>query len=166
VTVDGYYTGSDAIVIQITDPSAGFATGGGWYTFGGDRVNFGFMAKATVVNSKKVNYQGALLVIRRRPDGTVIKVKSNMFEGYSLQGTEVTFSGKANYFINGISDGNYAFTGYGNDLGTSGGGVDKFGLYYPRPGNLVATSATILGLPASAVTLAGGNIQAPQPGSK
>jgi hypothetical protein len=147
VTVGSYYTGSDAIVIQITDPSAGFATGGGWYTFGGDRVNFGFMAKATVVNSKKVNYQGALLVIRHRPDGTVIKVKSNMFEGYSLQGTEVTFSGKANYFVNGISDGNYAFTGYGNDLGTSGGGVDKFGLYYPRPGNLVATSATILGLP-------------------
>jgi len=165
-TAGGYYTGEDAIVVQITDPSAGFATGGGWYWFGGDRVNFGFMAKATVVNSKKVNYQGALLVIRHRPDGTVIKVKSNVFEGYSVQGTEVTFSGKANYSTNGVTDGNYAFTGYGNDLGTSGGGVDKFGLYYTRPGNLVATSATILGLPASAVTLEGGNIQTPQPGRK
>jgi len=85
-----------------------------------------------------------------------------VFDGYSVKGTEVTMTGKGNYSTDGLSDGNYAFTAYGNDLATSGANFDKFGLYLARSGNLLGTSTTIAGLTASAKTLEGGNIQVPQ----
>jgi hypothetical protein len=141
----------------VTDPSLGFATGGGWFTAAnGDRVNFGFMAKATT-NNKKTVYQGSMLVIRHTAAGDVIRAKSNVFDGYSISGNAVTFTGKANYTVNDAAIGNFQFTGYGLD-----GNPDKFGLYLASNPNDVATSATLAGLGASAKTLGGGNIQVPQ----
>src|SRR5262249_38770693 len=147
---------------------AGFATGGGWYYYdqaSGERVNFGFMAKATV-SKNKTNYQGSLLVIRHKANGDVVKIKSNVFDGYSIKtGTcnAVTFSGKATYSYNGSSLGNFDFAGYGEDCGTPGT-TDKFALYHGYSPNEVSTSTTLAGLPGSAKTLMGGNIQVPQPG--
>jgi hypothetical protein len=163
INSNGYWTGSDGIVVQVTDPSLGFATGGGWITLGGDRVNFGFQAKATV-NKTKTNYQGSVLVIRHLPDGSIIRAKSNVFDGYAIVGTTATFTGKATYSVNGTSLGNFTFTGYAEDNGTPGKGVDKFGFYLASAGNQIATSTTLAGLPASAIVLGGGNIQVPQPG--
>jgi hypothetical protein len=170
-----YYDGAGAALIQVTDPAAGFTTGGGWYwhngVVGGEKVNFGFMAKATV-NNKKTNYQGSLLVIRHKTNGDIIKVKSNVFEGYSI-GTTVSnctpasFSGKATYAVNGVSAGNFAFIGYGVDCGEPGTS-DKFGLYHAHTPALnyeIATSTTAAGVSGatSLKTIIGGNIQVPQP---
>lgn len=165
-----FYTETTSTVIQVTDPSLGFATGGGWYTdANGDRVNFGFMAKASV-NNRKTVYQGSLLAILHKANGDEIRIKSNVFDGYSIgsgaSSNTTTFTGKANYSVNGLSDGNYTFTGYGQDNGTPGAGVDLFGLYLARAGNEIATSPTLSGLAASARTINGGNIQVPQPSRK
>jgi hypothetical protein len=166
-----FYSGTGSTAIQISDPSLGFATGGGWFLAeNGDRMNFGFMAKASV-NNRKTVYQGSLLVIRHTSTGEVIKAKSNVFDGYSVKayttgGGSTTFTGKANYTVNGVSIGNFSFTGYAEDLGTPGSGVDKFGLYLASAGNQVATSTTLAGLVSSAKTLQGGNNQVPQPSKK
>jgi hypothetical protein len=167
-----YYQGEGAAIIQVNDPSSGFATGGGWFRYtepNGDKVNFGFMAKATV-NNKKTVYQGALLIIRHKSNGDVIKVKSNMFEGYSIQAPtnanpcgSVSFSGKATYSVNGSSQGNFVFAGYGLDCGEPGTS-DKFGVHLAGPStNEINTAATASGVGTFAKTLAGGNIQVPQP---
>ncbi len=173
ITITGnYYTGTGAAVVQITDPNAGFTTGGGWYwydetNFPGEKVNFGFMAKTTT-NNKKTVFQGSLLVIRHKADGSVVKVKSNVFEGYSIGSTDgngctpATFSGKATYSVNGTSEGNFAFTGYGLDCGEPGSS-DKFSLYHAKSPNAVSTAASVGTLAASAKTIAGGNVQVPQP---
>src|SRR5262249_1125117 len=154
--------GSGDVVMTVTDPSLGFATGGGWFTMeNGDRVNFGFEVKATV-NKQKTVYQGSVLVIRH-VGLDVIKVKGNVFDGYAIQNNTVTFSGKATYSLNGVSSGNFAYTGYGEDNATSGAGADKFGLYLGLSGNQVATAATLADLISSAKLLSGGNIQVPQP---
>jgi hypothetical protein len=165
-----FYAEATSTVIQVTDPSLGFSTGGGWYTdANGDRVNFGFMAKATV-NNRKTVYQGSLLAILHKANGDEIRIKSNVFDGYSIgsgsSSNTTTFTGKANYSVNGLSDGNYTFTGYGQDNGTPGAGVDLFGLYLARAGNEIGTSATLSGLAGSALPLKGGNIQVPQPSKK
>jgi hypothetical protein len=168
---DANYDGSGAAVLQITDPNAGFTTGGGWYwydqqNYPGEKVNFGFMAKTTT-NNKKTVFQGSLLVIRHLTDGSIIKIKSNVFEGYSVGTTSnnctpATFSGKATYSVNGVSDGNYAFTGYGMDCGEPGT-ADKFSLYHAKSPNAVSTAGSVGELSTKAKTLAGGNVQVPQP---
>ncbi|NJD10938.1 MAG: Ig-like domain repeat protein, partial [Gemmatimonadetes bacterium] len=172
ITVDGdYFTGTNSTVIQVTDPSLGFATGGGWYLMDGDRVNFGFMAKSTV-NNRKTVFQGSFLLIRHMANGDIVKVKSNVFDGYSIKalnpGGQVTFTGKANYSVNGSAVGNYSFTGYGRDVQEPGTGFDRFGIYYSMNGNVVATSPTVAGLTtdANSRVLQGGNIQVPQPQKK
>jgi large repetitive protein len=163
-----HYSGIGAAIVQVSDPASGFATGGGWYYYdsNGERVNFGFMAKATV-NKSKTNYQGSLLVIRHKSNGDVIKIKSNVFEGYSIKAATstscpaATFSGKATYSVNGISVGNYAFTGYGEDCGEPGT-TDKFSLYHAYSPNAASTSATLANLIGLAKGIQGGNIQVPK----
>ena len=166
--VSDYYTGEGAAIIQVTDPNAGFATGGGWYWYDAaktEKVNFGFMAKATIVNNKKTNFQGSLLVIRHKSDGTIVRVKSNVFDGYNIQTVgscfAASFGGKANYQENGVTIGNYQFSGYAEDCGEPGT-TDKFGLYQAYSPNAVTTSPTLAGVQASAKTLTGGNIQVPK----
>jgi hypothetical protein len=166
-----YYDGVGATVIQVTDPNAGFTTGGGWYwydqtNYPGEKVNFGFMAKATT-NNKKTVFQGSLLVIRHKTDGSVVKIKSNVFEGYSIGSTSgdctpATFTGKATYAVNGVSEGNFAFTGYGLDCGEPGT-ADKFSLYHAKSPNAVSTAASVGALSTSSKTIVGGNVQVPQP---
>jgi hypothetical protein len=162
-----YFVDTASTVIQVTDPSLGFATGGGWYADGDDRINFGFQAKATV-NNRKTVYQGGLLVIRHKPNGDEIRVKSNVFDGYSISGNAVTFTGKATYSVNGVTlaGDNYPFTGYAQDNGTPGAGVDKFGLYYAKSPNEIATASALSSLVSSAKTISGGNVQVPQPSKK
>lgn len=174
MTVTGnYYQGAGATVIQVTDPDAGFTTGGGWYWHegnpGGEKVNFGFMGKATQ-NRNKTVFQGSLLVIRHKANGDIIKIKSNMFEGYAISAppnacASTTFTGKATYAVNGSSFGNHKFTGYGMDCGEPGT-ADKFGLFHEYSPNEVNTATSAGNLPASAKTLQGGNVQVPQPSGK
>jgi hypothetical protein len=161
INTNGYWTGSDGIVVQVSDPSLGFTTGGGWFYEGTDHVNFGFEAKANI-NKNKVSYQGGVLIIRHLPDGSVIRAKSNVFDGYTILNSTASFTGKATYSVNGTSLGNFAFTGYAEDNGTPGTGVDKFGFYLAYAGNQIQTS-TLANLKTSAITISGGNIQVPQP---
>ena len=78
-----YYTGVDESVLTVNDPSLGFVTGGGTYEFYGDRVNFGFVGKATT-NKNNTAYKGNVLVIRHKPNGDVVRIKSNVFNSLSL----------------------------------------------------------------------------------
>jgi hypothetical protein len=161
-----YYRGTAEDVLTVFDPSLGFITGGGWFTWPGtdDRTNFGVNAK---YNKKRTNIQGGLLLIRHLPDGTKYRVKSNALEGLSLGDGGgfgwATFTGKNSYLEPGWLDavGNHSFIIYVEDHGEPGAGVDRLWIdVRDRDGNVVTLS-----LPDdavnNAVTIGGGNIAVP-----
>jgi hypothetical protein len=163
-----YYVGSDVDSFTVYDPSLGFATGGGTFSFGGDRVNFGFTMK---YNKSWTNLQGSLLVIRHHADGTISRIKSNSLGGLAIQDIGgcgiATFTGKSTYTAwNGgvggyVTSGGNAFTVYAEDCNNPGSGVDS--IWINGAGNLAMPSPAAL----NKKPLTGGNIVVPHtPGKK
>ena len=155
-TVGGtYYTGSYEDVFSIWDPAAGFATGGGSFMLDGDRVSFGFSFTMT---KGKTAPRGGVVVVRHLSGGGVCRAKSNNMDSPAVVGHVVTLGGKGNYScvvnnVTTIGQGNINLIVVGEDWATSGAGADKF--------RVKAMDKLDM---ATAVVLAGGNIQVPQPG--
>jgi alpha-tubulin suppressor-like RCC1 family protein len=176
-TVTGnYYTGSYSDAFTVYDPSLGFATGGGSFVLGGDKVNFGFTMK---YNKGGSNLQGNLIAVRHHPDGTVSRLKSNALGGLAL-GEDVTvpmgwasFTGKANYTTwdaaaNGgagayVTVGNQSFAVYAEDRDNPGTGPDK--VWLGAVGNL-AMDGTLATAKTKTAALTGGGIAVPHKGGK
>jgi len=176
-----YFTGGGEGVLTIMDPSLGFTTGGGHFNLSdGTRVNFGFNAK--VLKSGQV--QGSVLTIFKRSNGNYI-VKSNSMGGLAIAkiGTtthySATIAGKATYAVP-LTDpplttctpaafkcGGYSFTVYVEDNAEPGANADKYWIQVKDPsGAVVAKAAMPTPAPTNAQTIAGGNIQVPQPQGK
>ena len=172
-TVDGnYYNGFDEDVVTIYDPSRGFTTGGGTFFwpgsdefdkgYAGDETTFGFTIE---YNKKGKKLQGQLSVIRRLPDGTVHRIKTNVLDGLSV-GAETgfswaSFSGKVTYQSPQmeVAEGNHTFIAYMEDHGDTG---DRFWLQVKdKDGNVIL--ALSLDEPAAnnATLIGGGNIVVP-----
>jgi putative Ig domain-containing protein len=156
-----YYRGSYDDVFSIWDPSAGFATGGGWFMIndnnGNDRVSFGFSFTMT---KGKTSVRGGLVVIRHLPGGGVCRAKSNSMNAPSVVGNTATLAGKGNYNcvvggITTVSQGNLNILAAAVDNGTSGIDQDQF--------KVLATDLLSMG---GYATLKGGNVQVPQPQNK
>jgi hypothetical protein len=167
VTVDGgYYSGAGEDVLVVYDPSLGFTTGGGWFTWPGtdDRTNFGYTMKYSKKGSKA---QGSLLLIRHLPGGSIFRVKSNAIDGLAL-GDEgsfgwATFSGKSTYLEPGWPEpvGNHTFVVYVEDHGEPGASTDRFWIEVEdKDGNAVTLSMDPDAVD-NAVLLEGGNIVVP-----
>jgi hypothetical protein len=137
----GYYAGYGEDVLVVHDPSLGFTTGGGWFTwpdteneatgYRGDKTNVGFTMK---YNNKATNIQGSLLLIRHLADDTIYRVKSNALYGLALgEGKKAPmgwapFSGKSTYQEPGWPrpEGNHEFLAYVEDRNEPGNGTDRF----------------------------------------
>ena len=155
-----YYTGSGTTAFVVFDPSAGFASGGGWIINPntGYRANYGVNVKYL----KNGNAQGSILYVEHRPDGDY-KVKStslNSAGGFAIVpitgGAEAQIAGKANYVINDVGTGNYSFIVRMIDKGTPGTN-DEFALKLINPSGQVVNSFTF-----NPVLLGGGNNQVPK----
>ena len=140
------------------DPSAGFASGGGWIInpSTGYRANYGVNVKYL----KNGNAQGSILYVEHRPDGDY-KVKStslNSGGGFAIVpingGSEAQIAGKATYFVNDIGTGNHAFIVRMIDRGTPGTN-DAFVLKLINPSGQTVFSF-------DPVLLGGGNNQVPK----
>jgi len=171
-----YYTGSTDDVLSVTDPSLS-ATGGGWFRWPnengtpnptGDKTNLGFVMKY----KKGGNAQGSALVIRHRPDGTIVRMKSNMISAVSV-GTGTNYgwgvmTGKATYddTADAIDQvGGIGFTVYAEDWNEPGTLQDKFWVQVSNP-----TGPAYLTLQSPSSTYAtpinGGNIAIPHTSGK
>ena len=155
-----YYTGSGTTAFTVFDPSAGFASGGGWIInpINGYRANFGVNIKYL----KNGNSQGSILYVEHRPDGDY-KVKStslNSKGGFAIipitGGSEADIAGKANFGINDEFTGNFSFIARVIDKGTSGTS-DQFGLKLINPSGQIVADLTF-----NPVILGGGNNQVPK----
>ncbi len=169
VKVDGgFYAGGDEDVVNVSDPSLGFTAGGGWFYWPGttDRTTFAYTMKYT---KKLTNVQGNLVMIRHRADGTSYRVKSNSISGLAIgKGTGfnwASFTGKNTYREPTWPDavGNYTFNAYVEDWGEPGT-KDRFWIEVKDKNRQLVTMISI-GRTATvgAVTINGGNIQAPLP---
>ena len=167
VTVDGgFYAGGGEDVLTVYDPSLGFTTGGGWFTWPGtdERTSFGYTMK---YNKKGTKVQGSLLLIRHVADGSIYRVKSNALEGLSL-GAEgsfgwASFSGKATYLEPGWPEptGNHAFVAYVEDRGEPGANADRFWIeVHHKDGSPVTLSLSPEAID-NALVLNDGNIAVP-----
>lgn len=165
VTVTGnYYTAPQYVdAFTVYDPSLGFATGGGTYTFAGERVSFGFTMKYT---KSGAGLQGSLVAVRHRADGTTTRLKSNSLTALALQDNGcgvATFSGKATYTTwdtptsQYVTTGSNAFTVYAEDCNNPGTGVDAFWLQSAGAPLLSMASP----VSTNKATLTGGNIAIP-----
>ena len=155
-----YYTGSGTTAFLVYDPSAGFASGGGWIINPntGYRANYGVNVKYL----KNGNAQGSILYIEHRPDGDY-KFKStslNSSGGFAIVpitgGAEAQIAGKGNFGLNGVFTGNYSFIARVIDKGNPGTN-DQFGLKLIAPNGQVMNEFTF-----NPVTLGGGNNQVPK----
>jgi hypothetical protein len=167
-TVTGdYYTGTYADAFTVYDPSLGFATGGGSFVFGGDKVNFGFTMKYA---KNGTNLQGNFIAVRHYPDGTVSRLKSNALGGLAL-GEDPTvplgwasFNGKATYVKWDAAAGTYVTVGnqsvavYAEDRNNPGTGIDR--IWLGGPGTL-AMPGTVATAKNNTAQLTGGGIAAP-----
>ncbi|HKP70182.1 MAG TPA: tandem-95 repeat protein [Pyrinomonadaceae bacterium] len=153
-----YYTGSGTTVFTVFDPSAGFASGGGWVInpSTGYRGNYGVNVKYL----KNGNYQGSVLYVEHRPDGDY-KVKStslNSTGGFAIVpitgGSEAQIAGKANHVVNDVGTGNHSFIARVIDKGTAGTN-DQFGFKLINPSGQTVFSF-------DPVLLGGGNNQVPK----
>lgn len=168
VSIDGdYYAGATEDVLTVYDPSLGFATGGGWFSWPetGEKTNLGFTMK---YNKKGANLSGNLLLIRHRDDGTIYRVKSNALEGLALSPMEspfgyASFSGKATYKSWDWEEpvGNHGFVVYVEDYGEPGGN-DRFWIRVLDKDRVTVGELSMEEQAAdNAVTLQRGNIVVP-----
>jgi hypothetical protein len=173
----GYYRGSGEGVITIFDPSLGFTTGGGWFTwpgsaepgtgYPGDRTNLGYTAK---YNKNGTRLQGNLLLIRHLPDGSSYRVKISAQSGLALgedpgvpMGWAI-FSGQCTYREPGWSQysGNYTFVVYVEDRGEPGTSVDRIWIEIKdAEGQIVPVMSMAREAITHTVTLSGGNLVVP-----
>ncbi len=162
----------DPLVIGL-DPlaSEGFATGGGTFVLGGDKVSFGFSVKG---NRKNAEIKGSFNAVRHHPDGTISQLKGDAFGGLAILEAGgcgiATFNGTATYLTwdptaNGglgayVSSSGHPFTVRADDCGTPGNGNDA--IWIDGPGDIDMAG------PASAnlAPLTGGNIVAPHTSGK
>ncbi len=131
-------------VLVVYDPSLGFTTGGGWFTWPagtqnpeleGARVNFGYTMKYTI-NKKNVQVKGSLLLIAHLDDGGIIRLKSNALYGLAIVSNTypgiASFSGKCVYTRldadgNVLAEsGNQEFKVYVQDMDEPGNETDMF----------------------------------------
>jgi alpha-tubulin suppressor-like RCC1 family protein len=162
-----YYTGAETDAFTVYDPSLGFATGGGIFRLGGDRVNFGFTMQ---YKKNGRGAQGNFIAVRHHADGTTSRLKSNALGNLAL-GTDAnvpmgwaSFDGKATYTTWDASAGEYVtvgnqqFTVYAEDRNDPGSGTDR--IWLAGSGSL-----TMPGTPSqaqsNAASLTGGNIAIP-----
>ena len=96
-----YYAGEYESVVVVYDPSLGFTTGGGWFSWPtgtsnpelqGAKTNFGYTVK---YNRKGTGVQGSFLLIVHLPDGGIIRMKSNAIHGLAI--TNSTYPGMASF---------------------------------------------------------------------
>jgi hypothetical protein len=129
-------------VLVIYDPSLGYTTGGGWFSWPagttypeleGVKTNFGFTMK---YNKKGTGVQGSFLLIAHLNDGGIILLKSNAVNGLAIISKTypgiASFSGKCVYSrMNAYGmvlkeAGNQDFTVYVKDMNEPGTGKDMF----------------------------------------
>lgn len=172
--LDGlFFAGLAEDVLTVYDPSLGFTSGGGWFTwpgtatpdgYAGDRVTFGYTMK---YNRKGTNVQGQFLLVRHLPDGTVIRVRSNALDGLAVSPPDAevpwaSFSGKATFAADGVEQGNHTFSVYVEDHGQPGGGADRIWIEVRDATGTIIEQASLPWAPTDeAVTLGGGNIVVP-----
>lgn len=161
---NGFFDVDVTDVVTVYDPSLGFATGGGWFTWPGteDKTNFGFSMK---YNKKGSKVQGSLLIIRHTDDGNY-RIKSNALYGLALGGDAsmgwASFSGKATYseptWLEAV--GNHEFTVYVEDR--DGSGPDRIWLQLTDKDRVLIADLSMMG-PASgnSVPIVGGNVVVP-----
>jgi|GEM_PF-2282518 len=127
-------------VLVVYDPSLGFATGGGWFTWPegtdnpeleGAKTNFGFTMK---YNKKGASVQGSFLLIAHLEDGSIVRLKSNALYGLAI--IEKTYPGIASFSGKCVyrrvdadgtvlaEAGNQEFTVYVKDMNEPGAGND------------------------------------------
>ena len=172
-TVTGdYYTGALTDAFTVYDPSLGFATGGGTFVLGGEKVNFGFTMK---YGNNGSNLKGNLIAVRHHADGTVSRLKSNALgdlvlgEDASVPMGWASFTGKASYTAWDatagayVTVGNQSFTVYAEDRDNPGPGPDKIWLGAPGKLAMPGTPATAK---TNAAVLTGGGIAVPHKAGK
>jgi len=167
-----YYTGSNEDVLVVFDPSLGFTTGGGRFYWPGttDCTNFGYTMK---YNRKWTSIQGSLLLIRRLPDGSIYRVKSNALYGLALGDISgsgwASFAGKGTFQDPSMIEpvGNHEFVTYVEDLDEPGAGMDRFWLQvFDRDGLLIGNLSMDETAVDNAIVIAGGNIVVPHTDSR
>ena len=168
VTVVGNYFTSPTYYdgLAVYDPAAGFATGGGWFDWDGQKTSFGFVSK---YGKNGTNAKGSLVVIRHFADGSIDRLKSNALSGLSVsQGVgygAATLLGKATFnHINnaGVSEssgGNYSFIMKAQDGNNPGTLLDYFGINLRNPAGAQVDEFTMT-TPAL-LPISGGNIVIP-----
>jgi hypothetical protein len=176
-TVTGdYYTGTYADAFTVFDPSLGFATGGGSFVLGGDKVNFGFTMN---YGKNGANIKGNFIAVRHHPDGTVSRLKANALGGLAIgEDANVpmgwaSFNGKASYTTwdataNGgagayVTLGNQSFIVYAEDRNNPGTGIDR--IWLGAPGTL-AMAGTLATAKTNTAALTGGGIGVPHKAGK
>jgi probable HAF family extracellular repeat protein len=160
--VGGLYSGFDESVLTVYDPSLGFTTGGGWFSWpdSDERTNFGYTMK---YNKKGTNVQGSFLLIRHLANGFIYRVKSNAVDGLALSapGDDLawaTFSGKATYLAPGMDnpEGNNSFVVYVED------DPDRFWVQVKdKDGEVIDEISVQAPASETAVGLSGGTIVVP-----
>jgi hypothetical protein len=167
-TVTGdYYTGTYSDAFTVFDPSLGFATGGGSFVLGGEKVNFGFTMKYAKNGG---DMKGNFIAVRHHADGTVSRLKSNALgdlalgEDASVPMGWATFNGKATYTkwdatAGGyVTVGNQSFAVYAEDRDNPGTGIDR--LWLGGPGTMgMAGTAPMAKTNTTALT--GGGVAVP-----
>jgi len=161
-----HYVGGFTDALSVYDPSLGFVSAGGTFTYPGssDRVSFGLSFIYT--GKGKTTPRGNIVVVRHHADGSRCRAKSNGVGAPAISGTTASFSGKANYAcLDALGNtlpggqGNLNLLGYVEDNGEPGIGADKF--WVRVFGELMMSKTPSAA--ANAAVLTGGNVQVPQP---
>jgi hypothetical protein len=176
VTVNGgYYAGYAEDVLVVYDPSLGYTTGTGKFTWPitGEDTHFGFTME---YNKKGKNVKGNLLLIRYRSENEFDRVKSNALDGLALGVNEensdafgwASFNGKCTYLEAGWVEpiGNQEFTVYVEDRNEfaieSGDYFDRFWIEIrDKDGNVIAVLSMDRDADKNAIKFADGNISVP-----
>lgn len=164
-TVTGnHYAGRLTDVFTVSDPSLGFATGGGTFQLDGERVNFGFTMKQP---DKRTSMRGGLVAVRHHANGTVSRIKSNALGSLALGQDPAaplgwaSFDGRATWTRWDTSVGDYVTIGsqtfmvYVEDRNNPGSGTDR--IWLRGPGQF-AMQGTLGTASSNTLPLSGGDI--------
>lgn len=140
-----WYRGSDEDVLTVYDPSRGYATGGGRFTWPGttDRTSFGF---TMTYNARYRQIEGGVLVVRHRADGTFARLRSTMLNTLSIGEDShasmawVSLTGAGSYKESdaGRAVGGYSYALRAEDRNEPGGGTDRIWLRVVNSGKPTA----------------------------